>query len=199
MLLVAGRGSTTAPSTDLELVGGLLQRLHDEADRGGRTATVIEVLVLQALAAEVEGDHATAAAHLRRALELGRPEGLVRVFAQHGAALSRLVRVLPSAEHGDPHVRRLVAESVPAASASTRGQPAPVRQRLLDPLSRRELEVLRLLATDLTGPELARQLVVSLNTLRTHTRNVYTKLGVSGRRAAVTRARELDLLGRGES
>ena len=55
--------------------------------------------------------------------------------------------------------------------------------------------MLRLLATDLTGPELARHLVVSLNTLRTHTRNVYTKLGVSGRRAAVSRARELGLLG----
>jgi LuxR family maltose regulon positive regulatory protein len=68
-------------------------------------------------------------------------------------------------------------------------------QDLVEPLSPRELDVLRLLATDLTGPELARHLVVSLNTLRTHTRNVYTKLGVSGRRAAVTRARDLGLLG----
>jgi LuxR family maltose regulon positive regulatory protein len=67
---------------------------------------------------------------------------------------------------------------------------------LVDPLSERELEVLRLLATDLSGPELARHLVVSLNTVRTHTRNVYSKLGVSGRRAAVTRARELNLLSR---
>jgi LuxR family maltose regulon positive regulatory protein len=69
------------------------------------------------------------------------------------------------------------------------------RQDLVDPLSPRELDVLRLLATDLTGPELARHLVVSLNTLRTHTRNVYTKLGVSGRRAAVSRAHELGLIG----
>jgi LuxR family maltose regulon positive regulatory protein len=200
MLLVAGLGSTTASTTDPELVGGLLQRLHDEAELGGRTATVVEVLVLQALAAQAEGDVATAAAHLRRALELGRPEGMVRVFAQHGAALARLVRVLPSREQGDPHVRRLVAESVPAeSSAATQRQPAPLRNQPIDPLSRRELEVLRLLATDLTGPELARHLVVSLNTLRTHTRNVYTKLGVSGRRAAVTRARELDLLGRSDA
>ena len=65
-------------------------------------------------------------------------------------------------------------------------------------LSERELEVLRLLATNLSGPELARHLVVSLNTVRTHTRNVYSKLGVNGRRAAVTRARELNLLSRRE-
>jgi len=65
---------------------------------------------------------------------------------------------------------------------------------LVDPLSERELDVLRLLATDLDGPDIARQLVVSLNTVRTHTKNIYAKLGVNNRRAAVRRAGELDLL-----
>jgi LuxR family transcriptional regulator, maltose regulon positive regulatory protein len=65
---------------------------------------------------------------------------------------------------------------------------------VVEPLSRREREILRLLATDLSGPEIARELVVSLNTVRTHTRNVYAKLGVSSRRAAVRRADELGLL-----
>ena len=64
----------------------------------------------------------------------------------------------------------------------------------MDPLSERELQVLRLLATDLNGPDVARRLVVSLNTLRTHTRNIYAKLGVNSRRAAVRRAGELNLL-----
>ena len=72
----------------------------------------------------------------------------------------------------------------------------PQRQRLVDPLSARELDVLRLLASDLDGPAIARELVVSLNTVRTHTKNIYAKLGVNSRRAAVTRARELDLLSR---
>jgi LuxR family maltose regulon positive regulatory protein len=67
------------------------------------------------------------------------------------------------------------------------------RARLPEPLSERELDVLRLLATDLNGPEIASALVVSLNTVRTHTRNIYTKLGVNTRRAAVRRAAELDL------
>ena len=199
MLRVAELRSTGAPSGPAEATHDLLRRLHDEAEGGGRTATVVEVLVLQALAAQAHGETAAAAMHLRRALELGRPEGSVRVFAQHGADLVRLVDVLPTPERRDSYVQQLVAacptdqEPRPLEPASARRDPLP------DPLSRRELEVLRLLATDLTGPELARHLVVSLNTLRTHTRNVYAKLGVSGRRAAVTRARELELLGRSDA
>jgi LuxR family maltose regulon positive regulatory protein len=68
---------------------------------------------------------------------------------------------------------------------------------LIDPLSPRELEILRLLGTDLDGPGIARELVVSLNTVRTHTKNIYAKLGVTSRREAVRRAGELDLLARG--
>ena len=65
---------------------------------------------------------------------------------------------------------------------------------MIDPLSERELEVLRLLRTELNGPEIARELTISLNTLRTHTKNIYSKLGVTSRRAAVRRAEELDLV-----
>ena len=70
----------------------------------------------------------------------------------------------------------------------------PSAQKLTEPLSERELEVLRLLKTELNGPEIARSLMVSLNTMRTHTKNIYNKLDVNNRRAAVRRAEELDLL-----
>ena len=72
----------------------------------------------------------------------------------------------------------------------------PVKQDLIqiESLSERELDVLRLLGTELDGPAIARELTVSLNTVRTHTKNLYTKLGVNSRRAAVRRAAELDLL-----
>ena len=70
----------------------------------------------------------------------------------------------------------------------------PVSQSLVEPLSERERDVLRLLGTDLSGPDIARELMVSLNTLRTHTKNIYDKLGVNNRRAAVHRAKELKLL-----
>ena len=71
-----------------------------------------------------------------------------------------------------------------------------MQRGLVDPLSARELDVLRLLGTDLDGPDIACELVVSLNTVRTHTKNIYAKLGVSNRRAAVRRGDELDLLTR---
>jgi len=70
------------------------------------------------------------------------------------------------------------------------------KQALIEPLSERELEVLRLLGTHLDGPDIARELVVSLNTIRTHTKHIYAKLGVNNRRAAVRRAEELNLLSR---
>jgi LuxR family maltose regulon positive regulatory protein len=72
----------------------------------------------------------------------------------------------------------------------------PIDQPLIEPLSERELDVLRLLASDLDGPDIAREMVVSLNTVRTHTKNIYAKLGVNSRRAAVGRAAELGLLAR---
>ena len=87
------------------------------------------------------------------------------------------------------YVRRLqgaVGATEPAGSAGA--------DSLIQPLSDREVDVLRLLATDLGGPDIARELVLSLNTVRTHTKNIYAKLGVNNRRAAVRRATELDLL-----
>ena len=94
-----------------------------------------------------------------------------------------------AAKHGiAPNYVRHLLTAFGCASDRT-----PVTQGLIEPLSERELEVLRLLATGLNGPEIARELVVSLNTMRTHTKNIYSKLGVNDRRAAVRRAKELDL------
>lgn len=103
------------------------------------------------------------------------------------AALLKLAAKQPSAPS---NVRRLLA-----AVVKTEGR-TPVDQPLIEPLSERELEVLRLLESDLGGPDMARELTVSLATVRTHTRNVYAKLGVNNRRAAVRRAAELGLLSR---
>lgn len=173
----------------------LLARLHDATEVGGRVGTLIEVLVLQSLALAAAGNDEAAVSALGRAVSLGEPDRYVRVFADRGPRLLPGLRGLASEHPGAAYVRVLMAACAPA-DEEAQDVATTARPALVDPLSQRELEVLRLLATDLSGPELARQLVVSLNTLRTHTRNVYTKLGVSGRRAAVSRARELDLLGR---
>lgn len=166
----------------------LLTRLLHAAEEGGRTGSVIEILVLQALAHHARDDTAAALPPLRRALTLAEPEGYVRVFADEGAPMASLLKTAAKRGVAAGYVRRLLTAF---AETDDRG---PVGQGLVDPLSERELEVLRLLGTDLGGPDIARELVVSLNTVRTHTNHVYAKLGVNNRRAAVRRARELGLL-----
>ena len=167
----------------------LLDRLRAAAEAGERDAAVVEALVLQALVRHARGDARAALAALHRAVTLAEPAGLVRVFADEGAPMAALLTALRRT--GDaPAVRRLLAATAPTGADPHR------RGELVDPLTERELDVLRLLASDLAGPEMARALFVSLNTLRTHTKNVYAKLGVNSRRAAVRRARELDLLRR---
>ena len=185
ILLAQSQGKRTDRSM-LEAMK-LLGRLLKAAEEGGRIGSVIEILVLQALAHQAQGDIPAALMPLRQALSLAEPEGYARMFVDEGRSMATLLE--KAAKHGiAPHaVRQLL---IALGSASDR---PPVTEVLIEPLSGREMEVLRLLGTDLGGPEMARELVVSLNTLRTHTKNIYSKLGVTNRRAAVRRAEELHL------
>ena len=102
--------------------------------------------------------------------------------------MAALLKPLTKQSAAPGHVRRLLA-------SATRIQHRPANPKaLVEPLSDRELDVLRLLGTDLDGPDIARELSVSLNTMRTHTKNIYAKLGVTSRRAAVRQAHDLNLL-----
>ncbi len=175
-----------APGEALRTAVRLLDRLQVAAEEGGRTGSLIEILVLQSLA-HGEHDVPEALSSLERAIRLAEPEDHVRVFVGEGARMALLLDVLERRDPSWPHPQRLRA----AFAAGPRDRP---EQSLLDPLSERELDVLRLLATDLDGPDIARHLFISLNTVRTHTKNIYAKLGVNSRRAAVTRAGELGLL-----
>jgi LuxR family maltose regulon positive regulatory protein len=168
----------------------LLERLLRAADAGRRMGSVIEILVLQALAHQARGDTSAELASLQRALTLAEPEGYVRVFVDEGPPMASLLRAAAKQGIAPGYVRRLVAAMTKTEDA-TPGQPG-----LIEPLTERELDVLRLLGTDLDGPDIARELIVSLNTVRTHTKNIYAKLGVNNRRAAVRRGEELDLLSR---
>ncbi|MBO0814456.1 MAG: tetratricopeptide repeat protein, partial [Actinobacteria bacterium] len=171
----------------------LLERLLAAAEAGGRTGRVIEILVLQALAQQALGDTTAALGFLQRAVTLAEPEGYVRVFADAGPPLASLLRAAAKQGIRPGYVRRLLA------AASGTGHDGPPGQALIEPLSERELDVLRLLGSELDGPAIARELMVSLNTMRTHTKNIYAKLAVSSRRAAVRRAAELGLLSRAHS
>jgi LuxR family maltose regulon positive regulatory protein len=169
---------------------GLLDRLLVAAEVGGRTGSVIEILVVQALARRAANDVPGALVSLDRAVALAEPEGYVRVVAGEGPAMTALLRLAAQQRDASSYLRRLLAATVTPAARAPLGQP------LIEPLSERELDVLRLLESELDGPDIARQLTVSVATVRTHTRNIYAKLGVNNRRGAVRRAAEIGLLSR---
>ncbi len=192
---------------------GLLARLLQAAEAGGRMRSVIEILVLQALAHQLQGNTPAARVPLDRALTLAEPEGYVRIFVDEGPPMAQLLREAAAPrlrpEPGAPWARRghpeiMTGYTGKLLSAFEGGQPrsagesplpaAPASQPLIEPLSQRELAVLRLFKTELSGPEIAQELVIGLSTVRTHTKSIYSKLNVNNRRAAVQRATELDLL-----
>jgi LuxR family maltose regulon positive regulatory protein len=152
---------------------GLLDRLLEAGQAGGRTGSVNEVLVLQALAHEAQGHLPLALVPLERALTQAEPEGYVRLFADEGAPMAALLR--EAAERGilPDYVSRLRRAFRPDDGDTATPQPAA------EALSERELHVLRLLATELSGPQIARELFVSLNTVRTHTKHIFGKLLVN--------------------
>ena len=167
-----------------------MKRLLAAAEAGARTGSIIEILVVQALVNQAGHDLPAALAALERSLTLAEPEGYVRLFLNEGPAMESLLRTAARRGMVQDYVRRLLAAGTKTLHAG------PALPSLLGQLSERELDVLRLLGSDLDGPEIARQLTVSLSTVRTHTNNIYAKLDVHDRRAAVRRGRELNLLSR---
>jgi LuxR family maltose regulon positive regulatory protein len=171
----------------------LLDRIVAAAEAADRGGSLIEALLVRALARRGPGDLDAALADLGRALRAGVPAGYCRLFLDEGPAMGTLLRAAarrPDLPGSDAAAALLQAAARPHAPPARSPSPLPGRE----PLSGREVEVLRLLATDLTGPEVAGRLFMSVNTFRTHTRHIFTKLDANTRRAAVTRAGELDLL-----
>jgi LuxR family maltose regulon positive regulatory protein len=180
---------------------GLLERLLHAAEEGGRMGSVIEILALLALAHQAQGNITTALVPLERALTLAEPEGYVRIFVDEGEPMAELLtRMKDESGRMKEYIHKLLAafgntnEFHPSHLHFAQAQVSFILQPLIEPLSENELEVLRLLRTELSGPEIARQRMVSLSTIRTHTQHIYAKLGVNNRRAAVRRAEELGLL-----
>jgi LuxR family transcriptional regulator, maltose regulon positive regulatory protein len=172
----------------------LLTRLLAAAEAGGRIGSQIEALLLQSLAHEALEDIGQARIPLQRALALAEPEGYVRLFADEGAPLARLLEREREAGGGmQTYLQRLqaaFATQLTAHPASLALHPAA------EPLTAREREVLRLIAEGLSNQELAARLHLSPQTVKVHTRNIYSKLGVASRTQAVARGRDLGFLER---
>jgi LuxR family maltose regulon positive regulatory protein len=176
-----------ASASSVAALLGLLDRLHAAAVEAGRDGSVLEIRMLQALVQHAQADLADALAALGGSFAATpEPDSYVRLYLDEGAAMLAL---LQDAADAYPQARRLLERATTSVEVA-----AVPQQSLGEVLSQRELEVLRLLDSELTGPEIARQLYVTLNTLRTHTKRIFTKLDVTTRAAAVRRAYERGLL-----
>ncbi len=178
------------PSAAMELT----EPLRQEAESKGLVGRLLVVMAVQSIALFAHREKEKALVVLGDVLERAEPEGFIRLFVDEGPPMAELLYV--AAEQGlrPGYVKKLLA----AFEAEPKGQQpvtaVPRASSLVEPLSERELELLKLLRTELSGPEIARECMVSLSTVRTHIQHIYAKLGVNNRRAAIRRAEELNLL-----
>jgi LuxR family transcriptional regulator, maltose regulon positive regulatory protein len=204
VLIAQSRGDPRGRPPDVAL--NLLAGLSQSAEDGGRFGRLIEILVLQALAHQMRGNTSQAIATLEKVLTLAEPQGYVRIFVDEGEPMRLLI-----ADFGlriaDRRLRQYADHLLPAFLADNTGaaqirnqKPATLAphasagvQNLVEPLSDRELEVLRLLIAGQSYDEIAQVLVISQNTVKTHVKNIYGKLEVSHRREAMAKAKELGL------
>ncbi len=177
----------------------LLQRQLPAAMTAGRVENSIKILVLQAVASQIEGDVDQALSALKHALSLAEPGGYVRIFVDEGEPMARLLRQALTQGIAPQYISKLLAafgDAAEAAPSSTVLRPSSslVNQPLVDPLTQRELEVLCLIADGLSNREIAQELVVAVSTVKSHINHIYGKLDAKSRIQAVTKAQALGLL-----
>ena len=173
-------------------------RALDESIHHTRAANsngeLIRLLVLQTLTLNALGDRMPARSALLEALALGAPEGYIWRWLDAGPDLEPLLRGLKN-DQGTPQAFRPYLDSLLDVCRSAFGESTqPQPGKLPDPLTLRELEIMRLISKGYSNPEIASELVVTINTIKKHTSNIYGKLGISSRTQAIARARELNLL-----
>jgi len=183
ILIAKSRHARSAQS--LRNARHLLDRLLTDAVAGQRNGSVIEILVAQALAGTVAGDLSAALIPLEHAVKLAEPDGYVRVFLDAGPEMELLLRLALSEGIAPSYIRVLLEQSASL----------PLSQRgLVEPLTAREVEIIRLIAAGLRNDDIANRLFISLGTVKRHIANAYGKLGVSHRVEAITEAKRLGLL-----
>jgi LuxR family maltose regulon positive regulatory protein len=170
---------------NLEEAESLLLRLHQGAAAAKRYGSLIEILILQAFTLAVQKRREEALSVFAQALRLAEPGGFVRIFLDEGAPMAELLRQAVAQDLHASYALRLL---------TAMGEAAAVPQPLVEPLSERELEVLRRVAAGYSNQEIAQDLVVAVSTIKKHISNIYSKLEVGSRTQAIARARELGLL-----
>lgn len=183
------RGRENGNTSDLLEAQDLIIQMLEMTEDLGVTSKSIELLVLNSLVLIAIGKKDEALDALEKTLSLAETGSYIRIFIDEGDQMNALLR--------EAGTRGIAPDYIPKLLAAFETNHVQVKSSsvhtLIESLSERELEVLRLLKTELSGPEIADELVIALSTLRTHTQNIYSKLGVSNRRAAVRKAEELNL------
>jgi LuxR family maltose regulon positive regulatory protein len=151
--------------------------------------SVVKIQVLRSLAFDAQDDRAAAGDALQDALSLAEPEGYVRTFLDEGEPMAGLLRRALSEGIAPDYSAGLLAAFGEEAELTR-----PSMESLVEPLTERELEVLRLIVAGLSNPKIAEQLFIAVSTVKSHVNHIYGKLGVSNRVEAVTMAQDLDLL-----
>ena len=177
-------------STALEV----LAQLRQDAEAKGMAARLLDVMTVQSVALSTCGEKEKAVELLGDVLARTEPEGWVRLFLDERTPMAELLSIATAQGIKPDYVNKLLAAFPQSTEVIPQSKIANQKSEIVEPLSERELEVLKFLRSELSGPEIAERLIVSLNTLRTHTKNIFNKLGVNNRRSAVRRAEELDLL-----
>jgi ATP/maltotriose-dependent transcriptional regulator MalT len=171
----------------------LLERLLADAEANKRIHSMLEVLLLYALALEVQGNHTTALTVLDRALTLAEPEGYVRLFLDEGRPMIALLRRAQRHGLAPNYIAKLLALTKEPEAIDIHPH-TPTFNSLVEPLTAREREVLQLMLNGATNREIARELIVSVNTVKKHVLNICGKLNVRSRTQAIAKARKLHLL-----
>ena len=184
-------------SERLDEAEAVLAELLENAERIGSQLFVIKTLALQAMLYQARGDQVKAVNHLERALAFAEPEGFVRSFIDLGGSMGELLLAVLERGFAGRYAQKLLEEmsdSVPGAAlqAGASRVPKPI-PGLFEELTEREIQVLRLLNTELSIPEIAGELIIGVSTVRSHVKNIYAKLGVHSRYEAIAKAKELDL------
>jgi LuxR family maltose regulon positive regulatory protein len=169
---------------------GLSHRLLHQAEAGNRAGRVIEILILQALAYHGKNDKEQALAILERAIMLAQPEGFVRVFLDEGEPMEKLLYQAKVHQVGASYLSELLSHV-----STDSNQALPNTQLLVEPLTKRELELLKLIEQGCTNQEIADRLVISIPTVKRHISNIYSKLGVKNRTQAISIGKKLNLFG----
>ena len=192
-VLLARYQSERAEGSIFEAMG-LLERLLKAAEERGGKGSVIEILVLLAMAYHTQGNLPAALVPLQHALALAEPEGYIRIFLDEGLIMMQLLREAAAREIIPDYASKLLAAFESEQRKSEDKPDLPPPQPLIEPLSQRELEILHLIAQGLSNRQIGERLFLALDTIKGHNRIIFDKLQVQSRTEAVARARELGLL-----